>query len=228
MGNWSQRTRATRFWKRLAPMANRFPRSAISRASAPSERAASAWSNSPAPIACSPHVPRPSRTACRSRPPRQSSSSIAAWLSSCCWWSATTSVLHAFQTATASCRRWRSRSALPMFVTPTTTRACLLTCRIRASCSTTIAAFCAPAACASAPRSKERTCGRSPREASTPASSATSKTIGDTRATAPVAANACKLAQRGRWRRRDFAVHEMVKQSEVVTRLAAHRSNPAH
>ena len=40
-------------------------------------------------------------------------------------------------------------------------QACRWTCRIRASCSTTIAASCAPAACACAPKSKARTCGRS-------------------------------------------------------------------
>ena len=33
--------------------------------------------------------------------------STAGWPSSCCWWSATTSARPACRTATASCRRWR-------------------------------------------------------------------------------------------------------------------------
>ena len=55
----------------------------------------------------------------------------------------------------------RRRSASPTSATPTTTRACRSTSRIRAMCSTTTAASCAPAACGSATRSRARMSGTS-------------------------------------------------------------------
>ena len=110
--------------KPRAPMENTFLRSAISKVSAPSALAASAWSSSPAPIACCPPAPRPCRKACRSRPPRPGSRFTGAWPSSCSSSSATTSAPRASPTATASCNPWRSRSASPTCATPTTTPAC--------------------------------------------------------------------------------------------------------
>ena len=78
-------------------------------------------------------------------------------------------------------------------------RGCRWTYRIPASCSTTTAASCARAACAPAPRSRARTCGRWWRAASTPASFLTSTRNGATPAPAPTAASACRLVRPARW-----------------------------
>ena len=128
--------------------------------------------------------------------------SPAAWRWSCCSSSATTSAPSASPTVIANCRRWPRAWASPTSATPTTRRACRWTCRIRASCSTTTAASCAPAACGSATRSKARTSGTSAAAASTRGWWPNSIGRGANRAPAPAAASASRSAPPAPWSRR--------------------------
>ena len=152
--------------------------------------------------ACCRPARRRSAAACRSPPTRRTLAHHRLMALELLFSERNHSARCASPTGIASCRRWHSARASPMSASPTTIRGCRWTSRIRASCSITTAASSARAACGSATRSKARTCGISPRAASTRCWSPSSIGPGANRSRAPAAASACRSARPARWWRR--------------------------